>query len=239
MRVQLFNANGLVGKAEAVRRLALDQNVDVAITVETWLRKNTAIPLRPHVANITHDKPGTITGGRRADGGILVTATNPAYLHHIRLAGIGVHQYAVAMEVGDIVLIAAYLPPSLVDTALDELLAFAESIIGDRQTRCVITGDLNARSEALFGDHTSNTRGRHLDTLLHNSTFQPQVPVAGKWTSFNEHGYGIPDVVLANFEVQDLVVHEGESCGGSNHRPLTFTIPDTPTPPKSVNRWNI
>ncbi len=39
--------------------------------------------------------------------------------------------------------------------------------------------------------------------------------------------------------MKDLVVHEHETCGGSDHRPLTFSVPDNPPTAKLVDRWNI
>ena len=46
-------------------------------------------------------------------------------------------------------------------------------------------------------------------------------------------------MVIVNFPIDDLEVHESKSCGGSVHRPLTFTVPLEDLMEKLVDRWNI
>ena len=66
MRVQLFNANCLIGKADEVKRLATEQHIDISIITETWLFANETPPLQPVVTNLTNSWTGLIpaTGGR-------------------------------------------------------------------------------------------------------------------------------------------------------------------------------
>ena len=118
-------------------------------------------------------------------------------------------------------------------------MALADTTVGTEGCKCIIAGDLNARSKELTGDHHTNARGKLLETVLESSDFQVQQPTKGKWTSFTHNGMGVPDLVLANFQIHDLVVHEQDACGGSDHRPLTFTVPDTRPKTKLVERWNI
>ena len=65
-RVGLFDANGLVGKADEILDFANTQRIDGFFIVETWLNENssTAI-LRPflHLTQVTNQ---IIFGGRRA-----------------------------------------------------------------------------------------------------------------------------------------------------------------------------
>ena len=52
-------------------------------------------------------------------------------------------------------------------------------------------------------------------------------------------GHGIPDLVIANFPVEEMVVHEDNACGGSDHRPITISIPTTRPHYKHFSRWNV
>ena len=243
MRVQLFNANGLLGKADEVKRLASDQHIDIAITTETWLYANETPPLKPAIVNLTNSKTGLIpaTGGRRRQGGLLVSATSERYHNSAHTTQIALAGRAAVIEVNGVTIITAYLPPppTMPDTCIDELITLTDQVIQNGANKCVLVGDFNARSRALTGDSTDNPRGRRLAVALAESELQVQKPIKGKWTCKNRGGAGIPDMVLANFPIRDLVVHEDKSCGGSDHHPLTFTVPDNPPQQKNICRWNI
>jgi Reverse transcriptase (RNA-dependent DNA polymerase)/Endonuclease-reverse transcriptase len=171
----------------------------------------------------------------------LVSATSEPYhkvARHLQTALAG---RVAVVEVNGVTLISAYLPPAptVADTCIDELLTLADEVIQNGANKCVVVGDLNARSRALTGDSTDNSRGRRLAAALAGSELRVQKPIAGKWTCKNRGGAGIPDMVLANFPIRDLVVHEDWTCGGSDHHPLTFTAHDTPLRQKNIRRWNI
>ena len=239
MRIQVFNANSLAGKAEEIKRLARECNIDIAITVETWLGDSASPPIRPYLVNITQSHTHIIAGGKRNWGGILVNVFKEEYKGVTRVLKVTPEKDAVVLDVNGVIVIGAYLPPSAEDTCLDRLLATAEEFAEEGRKPCVILGDLNARSEALTGDHFSNQRGKRLEGLLDESTFVVQQPIKGKWTSFNQGGFGIPDLVIANFPVEEMVVHEANTCGGSDHRPITISVPNKRPRYKHFARWNV
>ena len=151
-------------------------------------------------------------------------------------------QCYLALLVNDIILLAAYIAPSRADAKLQEILAKAEELSDGFQKQIIVFGDLNARLGEATGDSAINPRGRLLLEELVDSQLSIQKPISGKWTSFNRGGCGIPDIVLANFDVESVTVHELESLGGSDHRPITFKIPDRVDPDagtKHFTRWNI
>jgi hypothetical protein len=127
------------------------------------------------------------------------------------------------LQIEDIILIAAYISPSQPDNIIDNLLSKAEHYSMRFTKRCVIIGDLNARMHKDTGDSIDNVRGKKLCQALLNSVLSLQLPQQGKWTTWSGTGCGITDIVLANFEITSLIVHEGESLGGSDHRPLSKT----------------
>src|SRR3954447_19612107 len=238
-RIMYFNANSIHGKAESITRFAEKHHIDVACTSETWLSPAAAIPLKHPIANITHHKDHHITGGKRNGDGILVNAFSPVgqrVTRHVRSA---LDDYVVIVETNGVTLIFSYLPPSLIHQYIKLLLQLGDEVSDEGRNNVVIVGDLNARSETLTGDHNNNTRGRLLEAALENSTFILQKPVTGKWTSFGGGGFGITDVVISNFEIRDLVVHENERIANSDHRPLTFSIPAANPPGKLVDRWDV
>ena len=239
MRVQVLNVCGLQGKAEEVLRFAQSNSTDICASFETWLSPTVSPPIRHPIANLTNTNTHYIHGGRRHTGGILINALSPSYQASTRLVRTALGGNAAVIEVAGVTIIFTYLPPSLPDTCISELLELAGELTNNGARRCVIAGDLNARSEELSSDHTTNTRGRRLEEALPTSEFRVQHPISGRWTSFSGGGFGIPDLVLANFPIRDLRVHEQESCGGSDHRPLTFTIHIQPPNAKLIDRWNI
>ena len=51
MKIQIFNTNGLVGKADAIERFANEQKTDICATFETWLAPNATVPFPAVVAD--------------------------------------------------------------------------------------------------------------------------------------------------------------------------------------------
>ena len=47
MKIQIFNTNGIAGKAEEIQRFAKAQHVDILATFETWLSPTASIPITP------------------------------------------------------------------------------------------------------------------------------------------------------------------------------------------------
>ena len=121
---------------------------------------------------------------------------------------------------------------------VDDLVELGTDLAGD-DNHVVICGDLNARSEHLGNDHKTNARGRLLEEVLGGTRFRPQQPTEGRWTSFTRSGNGVPDLVLSTFRINNLVIHEDDSCGGSDHAPITFDIPDARPPKLDIRRWNV
>lgn len=239
IRVHFANLNGLSGKAEEVRRFNLDSNIDLTLLVETWLSPAASVPFRPHLVNLTNNNNEVIAGGRRNTGGILAFAKTDLH-NNLRVLFEDPAGFFAVLRVKDLIILTAYVPPAASNTIINALLDAAEQYSEGLSLRCMVVGDLNARMGNVTGDSTSNPRGIFLKEALNNSALRIQSPVLGKWTTFQGGGRGIPDILLANFPVVDLTVHEQESLGGSDHRPLTFSIPlDIEPKDRQFLRWNI
>jgi hypothetical protein len=105
----------------------------------------------------------------------------------------------------------------------------------------LLLGDLNARCGAFTGDHSFTPQGRWLMEKLEQIPVYIVPPNQGKYTTLSGGGRGITDHVLTNdVPVSEYIVHEDESLGGSDHRPLTFVVPDPADfQKKAFERWNV
>jgi hypothetical protein len=233
------NLNGLAGKAEEVLRFNKDNDIDLTLMVETWLSPSASVPFRPQIINLTNYNNQVTIGGRRASGGILVTC-KPHIHNQCRVLFEDPGNSFAVFRANTLVIIVVYLPPSADDGKLVEILAAAERYTNELTLQCIIVGDLNARMGNITGDTITNPRGARLRNELENSAITIQMPAEGKWTSWGGGGRGIPDILLANFPVRDLIVHERECLGGSDHRPITFLLPtDDVEPTVEFQRWNV
>ncbi len=70
-RFALFNANGLVGKADEILDFAQLQNIDTFFVVETWLQQNSSTAILRPFLNVTQVSNQIIAGGKRGRDGIL------------------------------------------------------------------------------------------------------------------------------------------------------------------------
>ena len=62
----------------------------------------------------------------------------------------------------------------------------------------------------------------------------------GRYTTYSGGGMGVTDLVIFNFvDIRNLQVHETETRGGSDHRPVTFETPDCIPLDKDFSRWNV
>jgi len=242
MLINFININGLAGKIEEIKRFNNTNNITLTILVETWLSPNASVPFRPYIQNITATNPDlTAKGGRRNNGGILIFSPSNTFAPHNALLYTHPAGCFSVLNIQNIIVIATYISPAQPNTMIDELLAKAEHYSDGFSKRCVIIGDLNARMHRDTGDSTDNTRGKLLRQALLNSALSLQTPQQGKWTTWSGTGCGITDIVLSNFDINTLTVHEGESLGGSDHRPLTLELPINSDNyiPKEFNRINI
>ena len=241
MLVHLFNANGLAGKAEEICQFNSQVQVDLSFIVETWLSPAASVPFRPHIANLMTENLQDTLGGRRSTGGILVFGKRSLHQNQYRVLFEDKDSCFIALEVVDVILIGCYVSPSQPEEKLTQILTKAEELSAGFTKNCVVFGDLNARMGEVTGDSMTNSRGRRLLGELENTPLTVQQPNQGKWTTFAGAGCGVTDVVLANFEVSDLTVHEHNSLGGSDHRPVTFRL-NVEAPAhsgRSFERWNV
>jgi hypothetical protein len=236
-----FNANGLQGKADEIIDFVHTHNIDIFFVVETWLNPNDSTYIIRPFLNVTQDTNQVIAaGGRRARDGILGFTVTPALNNFIRILEIDPKNYYAFLRIVDVTIGVAYFPPSLNNEILDEFLERADHFSSAFDSQCVLLGDFNARVGQVSRDSVETPRGRHLLNLLDQSPLSIHPFTTGRFTTFSGGGMGVTDLVLSNnVEIQDLQVHETETLGGSDHRPLTFEIADAVDRDKDFSRWNV
>jgi hypothetical protein len=226
---------------EFLRRM---REVSVMILSETWLREGDIAP-RFEGCEIVVDERGVVSSGAsRASGGLLVIGR--------RGLNIKVHSSSreiAVVSVGDVRIIGCYFRPYCSDDNEKGKVkdkAFREgweALEGEAvlHAQTVIVGDFNAHG--LQGDLVNYPRGRFVKTRV-GKVLDRVTPKEGRWTTFNHQGKGINDhafVSLDNPLQVEVIVHENESLGGSDHRLLTLTV-ELPQPlelEEGILRWNL
>ena len=106
---------------------------------------------------------------------------------------------------------------------LDEL----EKLSNNWSLNVLVVGDFNARAK-WTGDHVNTSRGSALKEILQDCPLEMCRPEQGLYTTRNTSGgKGVTDLVFQTGPFcSRLRVHESESLGGSDHRPLTWELRD-------------
>lgn len=242
MRLALFNANGISGKADIIARKMQEYTIDIVNVVETHERAERAL-MHPKLMVCREMTQERAIGGRRANGGISIVAPDMGkeeFQTHV----LDPEGNFIIYVIEDTVIAVGYFPPA--EWASDKLFSFlnqAEEYAGERPL--IIMGDFNARMGEYTGDHAVTPgRGERMREWIEGSTLQLERPETGKYTCFGgatSLGRGIPDLVLSrDCPVHGLTVLEDETWGGSDHRPLIFEIPgEAERAAREFQRWNI
>ena len=173
--------------------------------------------------NLCQTTTQAIVGGRRSTGGILIFTSTPFVSSNIEILFTCPANNYVILLISNVVFGIAYIPPSASHNVLISFLDKTQHLANGRPM--VILGDFNARSQRLSGDHTTNARGSKLQDYISESPLVVQTPVQGQFTTFTQNGSGITDLLITyNIQTFNYTVHEEDSLGGSDHRPLTFDI---------------
>jgi len=224
--------------------LRREREVSVMILSETWLREGDIAP-RFEGCEVVVDERGVVNNGAsRASGGLLVlgrTGLNTKVHSSSR-------EMAV-VSVGDVRIIGCYFRPYCSDDKEKgrvkdkEFRENWETLEGEAalHAHTVIVGDFNAHG--LQDDAVNYPRGRFVKTRV-GKVLDRVTPKEGRWTTFNHQGKGINDHVFVSLDNPlqvEVIVHENESLGGSDHRLLTLTVdlPQPMEPPEGILRWNL
>lgn len=238
MKVALFNTQGISGKLECIYKFYENEDIDLFIVVETWLNHWNNLVKDPFI-NITQSMA---QNAKRSKGGILLFGKE-----HFKTKIKTIHldpdcNYCI-ISIDNIYMACCYFPPSMDNVEFINTLQEIMEITQDGET--IICGDLNARVGDITNDSKYNTRGTKLKHFLEDSNFHIINPnqnnSSAKFTSFSFWGAGITDLIITNSEkIEGLSIHENQSLGGSDHRPITFQMNIKETvKSKEFARWNL
>lgn len=213
-----LNVQGELSKKDFLQSLINENNTDLLLIQEHWLKKQQTIPFGNTIAKTTEESAIIITGGRRAKGGLAIIA-NDKTAPHCKV--ITETKYYIHIKVHEINILNCYVAPSADDSVLLDIFDYAAEITGP----CILLGDLNARFGAFSNDSAVNKRGAEFLEYLPNYYMELLKPDKGKWTSMNHHGRGIPDHVFS----RDAEVSEYEILDKSlsDHLPLKIKVNTT------------
>lgn len=240
MRVALFNALGLSTKHELITQFINQHDIDIIFITETY-----GSTFGTPFLSISKPDHRVFTGGRRQLGGIGGWCRNPADNANIRSLHTDLDGNYSIIQVVDTVIGIGYFPPSPEPEMTNRMTDFLDKTIDLADGKpCIMLGDFNARM-IIAGDHTTNRRGQTLQDWLEkeeNFEVELQLPIQGRYTSFSRSGTGcgVTDlVIMRGLTAGNLIIHEEESLGGSDHRPVTFEISTELPPTRSFSRWNV
>lgn len=236
-RIAYWNVQGLVSKEPDVDAIIADNAIDILILTETWLRSP------PSLRNVIFHSP--ITSSNYREG--IVVVSRPE-LSATVLSNSSLH---VSLLIGDVVIIAPYLPPSLSPLSFSNFfddVANANLALPDLPT--FLLGDLNVRLGRQSNDHFTGPSARVsiLNSFLESSSWSLCRPDLGSWTSTGPSGgRGIPDHVLSSphspSRLTRYAIIDCISPALSDHNLLLLSVdchPPTPVPPPPQRpRWNI
>jgi len=160
MKVAIFNANGLPGKADLIINFLYRHQVDLMFVSETWLAKERSSTIQRTFLNVCKENRNIIVGGRRATGGILAF-TNEKWQGMVRVVYEDPDGNFAITEAGETMYAFGYFPPSMIDRAVTDFFEKALELADGN--RLIICGDLNARVGIVSGDHATNVRAGFLE----------------------------------------------------------------------------
>lgn len=224
IKVGFANVNGIANKLDAIREKIKKFEVELLFLVETWVCDHQSVNLRNIVVEVSHP----YIDGKRGVGGIIILAA-PWLVDKVKVVKISECKKWCLIKVGATHFSCGYFAPrKSYDSDISFQLFMKEvSEIGEIVNELIILGDFNARLGDVSGDSFVNCRGRWLRTVLEDSlcSFELKLPVVGTWTTITYNGKGITDLVLekkGGSVVNNLVVHEDDGIGASDHSLLTF-----------------
>jgi hypothetical protein len=232
----IFNANGLAGKADAILKFSEELDIDIFFVLETWLIPDKSPLIQRPFINIT--KPHRVVGQGRPSGGILGFCKHE-YQAHIRPIEIDEEKNYVVLRILDLVVAVGYFSPGIDNNCIPTFIDKVAELSNNWEEPTILMGDFNARHRA-FQDTTTTGRGTILHGQILEHHLEVQEPIQGKFTSYKEGGRGIPDLLITNgTRPREFIVHEGESLGGSDHRPLTFIFESEVPAEIPIDRWDV
>lgn len=238
MRGMVFNCHGLKGKETEIANFICDKQIDFSILVETWHERSpqtTGGILSKYIIEQVNFK--SLTGYRR---GVMIIA-HPQLTQQFIMIKKNTQKQYIIMKYENTVIVAIYNAP---DTRTSDFIATMEEIrLEVSEHPFIIIGDFNARIMHNQLDTQYNEMGRSLESWTELTGIQVSLPVEGRFTYYSysaaNQSKSVLDLVLTHqVPIEYHKVHDHESLGGSDHRPITFNIPSEHRK-KRFFRWNL
>ena len=229
-----FNCHGLKGKESAVNDFIGSHQLDFMILVETWHDGDRA----PSIGNVFASI--SFKANERHHRGI-VFILNPSLRGRASIRYRNSTKQILIVDLDEVSIVATYWEPGLSEAEVQNRLHVITQHTAHRPF--IICGDLNAKIEHSSFDNSWNTAGRAVWAWAEETELEIIQPTKGRYTFFQYRNgqlirSALDYVISAQVPVVRMTVHEDDSIGGSDHRPITFGIPQKPKGRKFF-RWNV
>lgn len=227
------NINGLMNKTDDVLDFFVRNKLDIFFLVETWLKPNSGAHL--NMRNLVYldvrlnEEELEMQKMKRGSEGIMVLARSEVR-PLIKVLKRSESKRWVLLKVAEYFIVCCYFSPSVPVSEICEMLEYVNNHADVDMCRTMFVGDFNARLGSLSDDSMTNARGTWFKgEVLDGCQLKRCNPIGDmKWTSINSNGKGIPDHLLvsadADFLIIDFRVREECAVGGSDHRPLIWSV---------------
>jgi exonuclease III len=163
IKIGYINIRGITGSVEAVKEGMDRLGMQYMGLVETWMRRGDGCPFRGVVAESRCEEQETVMNagsGRRGSKGVMMIRIEKEVRE--RVLEEDAKGRWIVVELGDVIVITAYLRPAATETDLQEFVAMRDKHARNAVDRpMVVMGDFNARYAAATGDSASTSdRGR-------------------------------------------------------------------------------
>lgn len=230
VRFGFANVRGLRSRVEGVSKFMVGNKIDIFFLVETWLVEGESFSYLNGCYTEMRLSKDTVKGNRGSEGvTVLASERVKSFISIVKKSDT---KRWLVIKVADYYIACAYFPPK--SAGKEEIVEFFSFLHECKEIvweNLLVVGDFNARMGSITGDSKSNERGPFFrDDILRDFALRLVSPIRGKWTTIVSNGKGITDLLLCGVESDvmrhnDLRVHEECNLYGSDHRPLSWSVP--------------
>jgi hypothetical protein len=228
-----FNSNGIRHRYDDIMKFTNENELDLILVVESHLKDHSSLSyIHSSLPAFSGESGGLI-------GGIAVLCRNRDFRKNLQLISSDKANLWLILKLDEQLIAVCYFPPSLsFRPHMMALMKELEKLSENWTLNVTIVGDFNARGK-WTGDRLNTPRGTALKEIIQDFPVELCNPEQGQYTTLNTSGgKGITDLVFQTSpNCPRLQVHELESLGGSDHRPLTWEIRDVSIDAPSRPKW--
>ncbi|KAG1144860.1 hypothetical protein G6F37_005919 [Rhizopus arrhizus] len=206
--------------------LHLAQSPSVLLITDTWILPPNKYPTHWKQFHTYSIKAQPLATKGHQGISLLINPTCSYHVHHLPNDNTSVSQYKLSFIIADTLVHCVYLPPSLNNQVVSQVLDSLPRTAPDVKYT-ILCGDFNARMGSYTGDSSTNPRGNMIYGWLqeHNFILWNQRLAYGKPTFITHQGSSIIDFFMSDTELcnPSLTIWEDLSLD-SAHKMISFSF---------------